>query len=111
MTHWALALVKGIREVKSHEVKKNSFDLGGNRTHDLRTRSTVTLPTELRGQTEKVGVGRVTVDLIRRSWARFPPRSKEFFFTSCGSLIPFTRANAQWVFYGFHIALKFTLQS
>ena len=27
---------------------KESFDLGGNRTHDLRIRSTVTLPTELR---------------------------------------------------------------
>ena len=24
-------------------------------------------------------VGRVTVDLIRRSWVRFPPRSKKFF--------------------------------
>ena len=36
---------------------------------------------------------------------------KNFFFTSCGSLISFTRANAQWVFHGFHIALKFTLQS
>ena len=48
-----LALVKGIRE--PHEVKKNYFDLGGNRTHDLRIRSTVTLPTELRGRTEKVG--------------------------------------------------------
>ena len=36
---------------------------------------------------------------------------KNLFFTSCGSLIPFTRANAQWVFHGFHIALKFTLQS
>ena len=47
-----LALVRGIRE--PHEVKK-SFDLGGNRTHDLRIRSTVTLPTELRGRTEKVG--------------------------------------------------------
>ena len=35
-----LALVKGIRE--PHEVKKKSFDLGGNRTHDLRIRSTVT---------------------------------------------------------------------
>ena len=35
--------------------KKKSFDLGGNRTHDLRIRSTVTLPTELRGWTEKVG--------------------------------------------------------
>ena len=31
-----------------------SFDLGGNRTHDLRIRSTVSLPTELRGRTEKV---------------------------------------------------------
>ena len=29
--------------------------LGGNRTHDLRIRSTVTLPTELRGRTETVG--------------------------------------------------------
>ena len=26
---------------------------------------------------------------------------KDFFFTSCGSLIPFTRANAQWVIHGF----------
>ena len=43
----------GIRE--PHEVKKKSFDLGGKRTHDLRIRSTVTLPTELRGRTEKVG--------------------------------------------------------
>ena len=34
--------------------KEKSFDLGGNRTHDLRIRSTVTLPTELRGRTEKV---------------------------------------------------------
>ena len=30
-------------------------NLGGNRTHDLRIRSTVSLPTELRGRTEKVG--------------------------------------------------------
>ena len=37
------------------EVKKKSFDLGGNRTHDFRMRSTVTLLTELRGRTEKVG--------------------------------------------------------
>ena len=36
-----LALVKGIRE--PHEVKKKYFDLSGNRTHDLRIRSTVTL--------------------------------------------------------------------
>ena len=44
---------EGIRE--PHEAKKKSFDLGGNRTHDLRIRSTVALPTELRGRTEKVG--------------------------------------------------------
>ena len=47
-----LALVKGIQE--PHKVKKKSFDLGGNQTHDLQIRSTVTLPTELRGRTEKV---------------------------------------------------------
>ena len=35
--------------------KEKCFDLGGNRTHHLRIRSTVTLPTELRGRTEKVG--------------------------------------------------------
>ena len=160
ITLWALALVKGIRE--PHKIKKNSFCLGGNRTHDLRIRSAVTLPTELRDRTEKVGddliytselilcspfvflvlrgttfictltfssrdsppksspafsvrprssVDRVTVDLIRRSWVRFPSRSKEFFFTSCGSPIPFTRANAQWVIHGFNLALTFTLQS
>ena len=34
--------------------EKKKFDLGGNRTHDLRIRSTVALPTELRGRTEKV---------------------------------------------------------
>ena len=45
-------------------------------------------------------VGRVTVDLIRRSWVRLPPRSKDFFFASCGSLFPFTRANVQWVIHG-----------
>ena len=35
--------------------KEKIFWLRGNRTHDLRFRSTVTLPTELRGRTEKVG--------------------------------------------------------
>ena len=35
--------------------KKKFFDLVGNQTHDLRIRSTVTLSTELRGRTEKVG--------------------------------------------------------
>ena len=45
-THWALALVKGIRE--PHEVKKKLF-------WPRWIGSTVTLPTELRGRTEKVG--------------------------------------------------------
>ena len=35
--------------------KEKILDLGGNRTHDLWNRSTVTLPTELRGRTEEVG--------------------------------------------------------
>ena len=48
--HWLNA---GPRE--PHEVKKKPFYLGGNQTHDLWIRSTVTLPTELRGRTEKVG--------------------------------------------------------
>ena len=39
----------------TNEAKKKSFDLGGNRTQDLRIRSTVTLPTELQVRTEKVG--------------------------------------------------------
>ena len=58
-------------------------------------------------------VGRVTVDLIRRSWVRFTPRSKDFFFTSRGSSIPFTRANAQWVIHGFnkHFNLYFRVNS
>ena len=47
--HWALALVKGIT---TRGKEKNTFDLGGNRTRDLRIRSTVTLPTELRGRTD-----------------------------------------------------------
>ena len=45
--------------------KEISFDLGGNRTHDLRIRSSVTLPTELQGRTEKVGD-----DLDGESWRR-----------------------------------------
>ena len=42
-----------------------------------------------------------TIYTIYISWVRFPPRSKDFFFASCGSLFPFTRANAQWVIHGF----------
>ena len=30
-----------------------------------------------------------------------PTEVKDFFFASCGSLFPFTRANAQWVIQGF----------
>ena len=43
-----------------------------------------------------------------RMVGRFPPRSKDFFFTSCGSLIPFTRANAQWDIHGFISTLIYT---
>ena len=45
----------GVSPREPREEKKTSFDLGGNRTHDLRIRSVVTLPTEPRGRTEKVG--------------------------------------------------------
>ena len=58
-------------------------------------------------------VGRVTVDLIRRSFVRFLPRSKDFFFASCGTLFPFTSANNQWVIHGFkyHFNLHFRVIS
>ena len=46
--------LKRIRE-PLHEARKKSFDLAGNPTQDLQIRSTVTLPTELRGRTDKVG--------------------------------------------------------
>ena len=54
--------------------KEKSFDLGGNQTHDLRIRSTVTLPTELQGRTEKVGddMSQTMVSLGSRSPARKP---------------------------------------
>ena len=35
--------------------KEKYFDFGGNRTHDLWIRSTITPPTELGGRTEKAG--------------------------------------------------------
>ena len=63
--------------------KEKIFGLGGNRTHDLRIRSTVTLPTELRGRTEKVGDDIGGESRRRESQGTY--------------LIPFTRANAQWV--------------
>ena len=68
-----------------------------NRTQ-LRIRSTVTLSTELRGRTEI----KVCDDL---GGEPRPRESKGIYecCASCGSLIPFTRANAQWVFHGFHI--------
>ena len=42
---------QGTTRGKEFSLPLLSFDLGGNRTHDLRIRSTVTLPTELRGRT------------------------------------------------------------
>ena len=73
-----LALVEGIRE--PHEVKKKSFDLGGNRTHDRQS--------DGRSNPEVVG--------------SIPTEVKRFFLYLVGSLIPFTRANAQWVIHGFN---------
>ena len=93
----------GVSPSKGNQVttrgKEKIFDLGGNRTHDLRIRSTVTLPTELRGRTEKVGDDYRPRQL---SSPTIPTEVKDFFFTSCGYLIPFTRANAQWVIHGFN---------
>ena len=45
----------GVGPSKGNQGTTQSFDLGGNQNHGLRIRSTVTLPTELRGRTEKVG--------------------------------------------------------
>ena len=73
----ALALVKGVRE--PHEVKKKSFDLGGNRTHDLRIRSTVTQPTELRGRTD--------VPLLPLRRRDSPPKSSPTFSVRPRSLV------------------------
>ena len=51
---------------KTTRGKDKSVDLGGNRTHDIRIRFTVTLPTELRGQTEKVRLGDLSGESGRR---------------------------------------------
>ena len=45
---------KGNQETTRGKEKILFQDVGKNRTHDLRIRSTVTLPTELQGRTEKV---------------------------------------------------------
>ena len=37
-----------------------------------------------------------------------PTEVKDFFFTSCGYLLPFTRANAQWVIHGSTSTLIYT---
>ena len=136
-----LALVKGNRE--PHEAKKKSFDLGGNRTHDIHVypyflfaaihhlkssptfsvrpcnsvgRVTVDLIAAIHhlksSPTFSVrpcnSVGRVTVDLIRRSWVRFPPRSKDFFFASCGSLFPLLGLTPSGLFMGLSSTLIYT---
>ena len=78
----------------------------GFRTHDLRIRSTVTLPTELRGRSEKVGDDLSGESRWRESKGTYECCAAYVVpLPRCGSLIPFTRANAQWVFHGFHIAL------
>ena len=114
-----------------HEAKKKSFDLGGNRTHDLRisvtpsgifmglsstiiytselilcsticapsaTRCTLTFSSRLKSSPNLVASAEYGRS-IRRSWVRFPPRSKDFFFASCGSL--FSLLGPQWDINGF----------
>ena len=87
---------KGNQGTTRGKENSDSFDVGGNRTHDLGIRSpvmTVILPTELRGRSNPEVAGST------------PTEVKRIFFTSCGSLITFTTVNAQWVFHGLHIAL------
>ena len=57
------------------------------------------------------GKEKIFFDLSRQSNGRSNPEvvgsiptevKKDFFFTSCGSLIPFTRANRQWVIHEFN---------
>ena len=43
---------------------------------------------------------RVHMNVVPRS-TRNTNSGKIFFFALCGSLFPFTRANAQWVIHGF----------
>ena len=54
-----------------------------------------------------VGSG-IMVDLIRRSWFRFPPRSKDFFFVSCGSLFPLLGLTPSGLFMGLSSTLIYT---
>ena len=67
-----------------HEAKKKSFDLGGNRTHDLRIRSTGRFRVVNRGE-EKV---RVHMNVVPRSTGN----------TNSGTNI---NSNAQWIIHGF----------
>ena len=53
-------------------------------------------------------VSRVTVDLIRRLWVRFPPRSKDFFFASCGSLFPLLGLTPSGLFMGLNSTIIYT---
>ena len=39
---------------------------------------------------------------VNRTRGSIHTEVKRFFLSSCGSLIPFTRANAQWVIHGFN---------
>ena len=53
-------------------------------------------------------VGRVTVDLIPRSWVRFPPRSKDVFFASCGSCFPSLGLTPSGLFMGLSSTIIYT---
>ena len=53
-------------------------------------------------------VGRVTEDLIRRSWVRFPPRSKDFFFASVVPCFPLLGLTPSGLFMGLSSTIIYT---
>ena len=53
-------------------------------------------------------VGRVTVDLIRRSWVRFPPRSKDFSLPCVVPCFPLLGLTPSGLFMGLRSTLIYT---
>ena len=60
--------------------KKNSYDLGGNRMHDLRIRSTVGLLTKLRGLSEPVAVVRSAAQAVCNQSLANPVEEVKIFY-------------------------------
>ena len=111
--HWALALVKGNRE--PHEAKKNLLTSVGIEPttsgldlpllfaviHHLKSSPTFSMrPCS--------SVGRVTVDLIRRSWVRLPPRSKDFSLLRVVPCFPLLGLTPSGLFMGLSSTIIYT---